>query len=373
MSAARTLGRYGAEVHVLPERSQWEPLKRSRYVRNARAWSFFEGADDMDKRWLQYLRESAEVLSGSVLLPCCDDGLEFLALRRGTLADLGYRPVKANYEAVMDMLDKARTYEIARKAGVAAPDTVLISSLEHLRAAAGDFRYPCALKPVHSHRFQRHFPVKGFVVTSPAELESRYRSVEEAGLAVLLTEIVKGTDDSYCSYFSYIDEDGQPLVHFTKRKLRQYPNGFGAGTYHVTAWEPEAAELGQRFARFAGLRGLVNVEFKRDANDGKLKLIESNPRLVASNELVRRAGVDFARITYDRAIGRPAAPADGFQEGLYMWQPVGDYRAFREYRSNGQLTTLQWLASLVHRQMLPIVALDDLAPVTGWLTHNFRK
>jgi predicted ATP-grasp superfamily ATP-dependent carboligase len=360
-------------VHALPDLKCAAPTTLSKYVRNAGSWSFFEFTDDIAERWFQYLQRFEAALSGAVLVPCSDDGLEFVAQHRDALTNVGYRPFKANDEAVLDMLDKGRTYEIARKVGVPVPRADPVSSLEALRALAADYQYPCALKPVHSHRFRRHFDVKAFVANSPAELESCYRSIDATGVEMLLTEIVPGVDDEYCSYYSYLDEDGSPLVNLTKRKLRQYPNGFGMGTYHMTKWEPEAAQLGIQFVQSAGLRGLVNVEFKRDARDQQLKLIECNARLTAANEVVRRAGVDFARIAYDRALGRPVAPPATFREGVYEWHPVADYRAFRQYRSHGQLTTVQWLASLMHRQSIPLVALDDLAPVFSRLAGSVRK
>src|SRR5207245_547909 len=134
------------------------------------------------------------------------------------------------------------------------------------------------------------------------------------------------------------DVEGQPLVHFTKRKLRQYPVTFGWGCFHETAWEPEAAELGLRFFQGIGLRGLGNVEFKRDVRDGRLKLIECNPRLTAANELVRLAGHDFARLAYERAAGRDGPTMGSFREGLYFWYPFMDTRACLSLRRQRKLT-----------------------------------
>ena len=53
------------------------------------------------------------------------------------------------------MLDKDRTYVIARALGIDAPHTVTVRSAAGLAAVADELSYPCALKPVHSHRFQR--------------------------------------------------------------------------------------------------------------------------------------------------------------------------------------------------------------------------
>ena len=67
-------------------------------------------------------------------------------------------------------------------------------------------------------------------------------------------------------------------------------------------------ELGLAFLRGAGVRGLANVEFKRDERDGRLKLIECNYRFTAPNEQFRRAGMDLALFVVQPA-GRPPGTA----------------------------------------------------------------
>ena len=68
---------------------------------------------------------------------------------------------------------------------------------------------------------------KGAVVHDERELDATLRTVLAAGVDVLVTEIIPGGDDRYCSYYSHLDEQGEPLLHFTKRKPRQYPIGCG--------------------------------------------------------------------------------------------------------------------------------------------------
>ena len=141
------------------------------------------------------------------------------------------------------------------------------------------------------------------MVSSATELEAAFERIIPTGLAVIVTEIIAGPGGErleYCSYYSYLDADGEPLFHFTKRKPREYPLVFGGGTYHVSGWDPEVAEAGLRFFQGVGLRGIGNVEFKRDGRDGRLKLIECNPRVTAADRLVQRAGLD---------LGVPCIPA----------------------------------------------------------------
>jgi predicted ATP-grasp superfamily ATP-dependent carboligase len=179
---------------------------------------------------------------------------------------------------------------------------------------------------------------------------------------MLLTEVIAGSDDRFCSFYTYIDEHGEPLLHFTKRKLRQYPIHFGSGCYHLTEWNAEVAELGLRFARAAGLRGLVNVEFKRDARDEELKLIECNPRFTAANVAVRASGIDLARLAYNRLLGLPPPPVGSFREHLGLWYPIADMRALRRYSRGGELTLKAWLRTLMHRQVLPVFWWRDPMP-----------
>jgi predicted ATP-grasp superfamily ATP-dependent carboligase len=159
-----------------------------------------------------------------------------------------------------------------------------------------------------------------------------------------------------------MDENGVPLFHATKRKLRQFPVGFGGASYGVTQWDAEVAEVGSRFFRRSGVRGLAEAEFKRDPRDGVVKLIECNHRFTGSNELVRVAGIDLALLAYNRAIGRPDPPLGSYRDGVYLWGPILDTRAFRALRRQGELTTVDWVRSLLHRQHFPVFRFHDPKP-----------
>jgi predicted ATP-grasp superfamily ATP-dependent carboligase len=312
---------------------------------------------------MAWLGRNAHALQGSVLLPCNDEALELIAGSRDSLVQLGYRPFEANDDVVLAMLDKGRTYDLARRLGVPVPCTWPVRSAGAIEEAASRIGFPLALKPVHSHVLARHrgWP-KVIVVNDVPQLADVMRSLQAMGVDALATEIIPGGDDQFVSYYSYIDDRGEPLLHFTKRKIRQYPPGFGLITYQVTEWDPEAAALGLRFFQGIGLRGLANVEFKRDARDGKLKLIECNHRFTAANEIVRRAGMDLAVLTYNRALGRATPAMDSFREGLRMWDPVDDTRAFLAMRRDRQLSFGSWFLSLLHRTHMPLLCWDDPRP-----------
>jgi D-aspartate ligase len=359
-SVARSLGAIGVPVYVLGD-AAWDTVGSSRFC--AHFVDLGSGAD-VGKRWIDWLE--AEGPRDGAVLPCNDDGLELIACNRARLVELGYRPIEANDEVLLAMLDKQRTYELAVGAGVDAPKTVRIGSAPQLDAAlkTSDIGFPCALKPLHSHLFARHFGMeqKVFLARSRSELEHALSRVAPLCIEMLLTEIIPGPDDAHFGFYTYLDEEGEPLLLFTKRKLRQFPPGFGLGSYHVASWHEDVAELGLGFCQRIGLRGLANVEFKRDERDGVLKLIECNHRFTLANELLCGAGIDPGVLTYNRLIGLRVPRVAGYREGGHLWAPVRDVRAFLAYRRRGELTFRGWVRSLLHRQHLPQFQWNDPGP-----------
>lgn len=352
---ARSLARHGVRVSALG--APIDPVRRSRACAEFVA---VEGVDGVQDRWLEWLEQRRH--PGAVVMPCNDDALELTARHRPTLVALGYRLVEADPEVTLAMLDKEATYRLAGRAGVPAPRTVVATDAG--AAMAGGIRFPCALKPRHTHHFARHFGLrqKMFRAADAEELRTHMRRLEALGLEMLVTEIVPGPEDAFHSFYGYLDARGDLLAAATKRKLRQFPPHFGLATYHVMTHEPEVAELGLRFLRGAGLRGIGVVEFKRDARDGALKLIECNARLTAGVELVQHAGLDLTRVLYERALGHAVTPAHDYRAGLRMWHPIEDVRTGLALRREGELATRAWLASLRHRQHFPMWSARDPMP-----------
>lgn len=366
LAVARSLSQAGIDVYALGDRT--DPLRHSRHRRE---FVPVESGTAMQAQMLDWLADGP---GEGVVLPCSDEGVELIGRHRARLVSLGYAVTEANDEAMLDMLDKERTYGRALRAGVPAPWVGTVRSLEEARTAGERVGYPCALKPRHSHRFAHHFTntKKAFVARDPVELERALEQTVPLGLEMMIAEIVPGPDD-FPSCYSFLDERGVPLFAVTKRKLRQLPPKFGPGTYHLTEWNPEVAELGLRFFRGAGLRGLVNVEFKRDSRDGELKLIECNHRFTATTELLRRCGADLPLFVYNRAVGLAAPDPSSYRRGVGFWYPLRDARSFLQYRRIGELGLRDWVGSLLHPQRFPLASFEDPLPSLAALGRRGRR
>jgi len=354
LSVARELGLRGVSVHAIGDADSV-----ARHSRHCTRFHLIEPGD-RQPQYRDYLERV--VPRGAVVIPCDDDALELIARSREELVGWGLHPAHANDPVVLDLLDKERTYEIARAAGVGAPRTITLRGEADLDAAMEEIGLPCALKPLHIHEFARAFRRKVFLIRDADTLRRAYARTSELGLEMLLTEIVPGPEDRYWSYYTYVDESGRPLTDFTKRKLRQHPYGFGGATYHVTGWAADVAEAGRRFIAAAGAQGVACVEFKRDIRTDEPRIIECNSRVTAANELVRLAGIELGWISYLQALGLAAPENRGFREGVRLWYPLQDALAYREARARGDMTARAWLRSLAHRQAFPTLSLRDPLP-----------
>jgi len=368
-SIVRSLGKRGIPVHLL--NNSQAVAQHSRYAKIipiATNLTLMEAA-------LEFLTGAqSDYLTGSVLLAASDDALECIAKNRHQLSSK-YLLDASNPEAQMAMLDKLQTYRIAAAAGVPTPrfwsvakDTVLDSLREELI-------FPLIVKPLLSHEFQKKFPknVKFITANDFPEVAKAVDLVQSMGIDVLLLEMIPGPDSRLCSYYTYMNEHGIPLFDFTKRIVRRYPKNMGLATYHVTDHVNEIKEPATRLFQQAKLIGLANAEFKFDVRDQTMKLIECNARFTAANGLVNEAGLDLATFVYNRIVGLTPPGMDGFQDNLTMWDPVRDYRAYRELRKANEMRFFEWVRSVCRSHTFPCFKLTDPLPAFARAYHRVAK
>jgi D-aspartate ligase len=367
LSVIRSLRRAGVPVYVINQ--EGATVKYSWFAR----WLPVPRTGSDPESWASFLLgPQSDFLRGAVLLSCCDASLEILARHRDELA-AKFKLDDANPRARVDMLNKIRTYEIAAAAGIATPRFWVLRHGQDARALSAELCYPLIVKPSHTHVFRAHFGKKFVTVQDFDGLERAYRLVRDLGIDVMLVEFIPGLDDRLCSYYTYLDRDDSPLFHFTKRVIRRYPPVIGNGCYHITDWNPEVADAGLAFLRAAGVRGLGNVEFKRDPRDGRLKLIECNARLTEANCLVAAAGLDLPLFVYNRLTGGPPVPLQTYRRGLRLWYPIEDFYAFRTLHQQGQVSWSEWIRSVAHAQTFPLFSWSDPGPTAASEWRRVRE
>ncbi len=358
LAVARTLGKRGIDIYLaVMDRNC------AAFTRYAKKVYPIHDKKEIAANWYDLLLSGQHTyLHGSVVFPCNDDALEFIANHRKEL-QTHYILDESNPEFVLNMLNKRRTLELSAKIGIPYPKFAAIESREDIEKIDKDIQFPLIVKPQHSHLFQKAFNgEKLFFVSNWDELYQRLEQVLENDLKVILNEMIPGPDTQLASYYTYIDKNDNLLFHFTKKVIRRFPKNNGQGCYHATEWNPEVAEVGLRFFKGAGLRGLGNVEFKKDLRDGQWKIIECNARFTAAHEQLIRCGMDTSLIVYNHLVGLPVPKIETFKENVTLWFPRRDYLAYKELKQLGELSFGSWLKSIAKPQVLPHFRFLDPMP-----------
>jgi predicted ATP-grasp superfamily ATP-dependent carboligase len=331
--------------------------------------------EDEPQAWLDLLDEVASVLGGSpVLFALSDAHCAFVSRNAGRLSR-SFRFLLPDEETMSRILDKRRQYAAAEDAGIRVPLTFYPEDGADLVRLASEIDYPVILKPRTAHVGRPKISNRKVVVLrSATELISAWFECATSGARFMVQAIVAGGDDAIFWYSGFWDEQCRERAWFTVQKLRQFPPRFGDGSFQRTVEAPEVLRLSRRLLETFRYRGLVMVEFKRDARNGIWYLMEINPRTVSGNQLGVTAGVDLPWIAYRRLIGREPteAPPPPFRRDVQYVNEEWDAQAFAALRRSGELTLVDWLRSLRGTRAWALFAWDDPLPLLVGLWRFLR-
>lgn len=355
LGIVRSLGRRGVPVHVIDD--ELSIARFSRYTTSS-----VRGDLSTPERMVGTLLEEAERLSlqGWVLFPTRDETVAGLSRAREELARV-FRLSTPDWACVRVAWDKRLTYQTAERLGIPVPRTWYLSCLDDLDAIDGD--PPFAVKPAVKEDFLRATRAKAWQADSHQELR---RLVEQASRIipvdqVMVQELVPGDGQQqlgYCALF----KDGDALASMVVRRLRQHPLEFGrATTYAETVEEPLVEELAERLLTAIGYSGLVEVEFKQDPRDGRLKLLDVNARTWGYHSLGQSAGVDFPAMLFADQLGLVVEPRRA-RVGVSWVRLVTDLPTGVLGLRAGTLHWRSYLRSLRDATAESVFAQDDLLP-----------
>jgi len=353
LSIVRSLGRAGVTCYAISN-----PQGEVKYSRFCKWIDVSKTPGTVPESWAAYLLgHESNHLRGAVLLAASDEAIELIAEHRQALSEK-FRLDLSNPKAQLCMLNKLCTYEAAQRAGVPTPRFWVAGTREQVEKLKDKLSYPLILKPFFSHRLKAPFNV---AQTFEGLLDA-FDATCHAGIKTFLVEMIPGCDDKLCSYYTYLDENGDNLFDYTKRIIRRYPLTVGRGVYHVTDHVPDVKELSMKLFREVGLLGIANAEFKLDEGDGQLKLIECNARFTAADCLLTASGLNLSLFVYNRLMGHPKPTPTSFRLGTRLWYPLRDFLAYRQLNRMGLLRFYQWVRSIFHPQIFPFFRWDDPLP-----------
>jgi D-aspartate ligase len=244
------------------------------------------------------------------IFPTHDEHLNALARHRTDLGERFLYPFP-DWDVLGGLQSKRLQLETAEKMGLSVPKTFHPRSFAEVGAAAAETGYPLLLKPSDNVLFKRLYRRQAFICRGPEELQVAYE--QTAGHEPMLQELIPGDADRLWTLGAYVAEDDSVLATFCGRKLRQTADSIGTARIGESVWDAEVVESSLTFLRELRFHGIAQVEWKRDPRDGKLKLMEVNPRLWQWHGLAAACGADVVLAAYWDLVGerRPSVSSQG--------------------------------------------------------------
>jgi D-aspartate ligase len=259
--------------------------------------------------------------------------------------------------------------QLAREQGIDVPVTAHFDNLSTFEHGIGALGLPILVKPVDT--FRRTLPggSKNVLFTNASALRSYVGRCEDRLPDMVFQEVVPSGDGHIYVCTLLLDEAGELVLSYTGRKIRQYLPDFGVTCFGVSERQEHLVQLGLRFLRAVGYRGLCTLEFARHRQTGRYVLLEANLRSYLHNQLFYDCGVNFPLAEYRSLTGGPLPRAGPQRDGIH-WLDFGRDAAsfYRKLRAK-EIDPIMWVRSLLRARSFAVFAPDDPLP---WMYETGR-
>jgi predicted ATP-grasp superfamily ATP-dependent carboligase len=355
LAVVRALGRAGVPViGVWSDRK--ESGRRSRYCRAVRI-----AEHRPPQRLVALLRASGATADRPALFPTTDADAALINEEQDMLAP-HFRFHTAPRDVFARLASKLGIIGLLREHNVDAPASLHFDRLEEFEGSRAKLPARVLVKPVET--FRRVLPgrAKNELFLDGGSLYAYVRSFADHLPDMVFQEVVPSGDGQIYVCTVLLDANGQVVLRYTGRKIRQYKPDYGVTSFGVSEWNEEIAGISTRFLQAIGFRGLCTLEFARHRDTGRYLLLEANPRSYYHNGLCADCGVNFPLAEYALLVGdRPPAPAQQ-RDGLHWIDLARDLGSLYRKRRTGELTVAAWLRSAAKARSFASLALDDPGP-----------
>ncbi len=316
-----------AVAHGRPAATHWSRSCAERVVLpNPREniHGFVDGLDEL----LQSGRYAVLIPGSDASLLAVSDHRE--RLERSTRLGLPSR------EAVRRSVDKRLLLEVAAAAGLASPPSRTCADLGSAETAASELGYPVVLKPMQSF-----LPVNGGLRQQGVVVVADAATLADAVSTRTPPYIVQHFEHARFLSCTGVFAEGRLLALATSRVLRLWPPAAGMHTFSETVSVPNGlADRVTHLLEAIGWQGIFQLQMLELA-DGRLSVIDLNPRVFASITLDESAGANLAAVWCDWLLGRHTSPVVAQPARRYRWE-------------EGELCHFAW--QLRHRRLRAAVA-----------------
>jgi len=240
-----------------------------------------------------------------MVVPSSDTNLMFLLDHYEAIAPFFRIAGDRNFDdARLEVVRKDTAAALMDSAGVAIPQTLACLKADDIDSVVDEIKYPCVYKPVAKDYGQSfyaaHDGLKAIEVHDPEDLAEKLHAEVAAGFELVVQEKVAFESvEEEIPFYLYADDNFEIRMAATGIKEQIQPPPYGTATVLRLAWHEELVELAADVVRALRWRGILMIEFIRDRNDGRWKVIEVNARPWLCVDFYRRSGLNFVQYLYE--------------------------------------------------------------------------
>lgn len=288
----RSLGRHRINVSIISKRP-WPPARFSRYLTSS---IIHDCKNSSLEDEIEFLEDLVREHHYDVVISSGTDGFRVLSFGRERIGELA-RVAVASYDMFSIAEDKAETTRFAQSIGVPVPETHYPLNSSDLVNYFG-IKFPVVIK---ARRGQGHY---GFA-DRPDQLPRLYSQIcsqvpdqIKSGLWPIIQAYIPGKAHGLYALMNH----GELRGWFMHERIHEVPPSGGPSSMARSFYDEELLRCGNTLLGALNWHGVAMVEFKKDARDGRYKLIEVNPKFWGSLGLSIASGVDFPYLLVKMAL-----------------------------------------------------------------------
>jgi len=302
--------------------------------------------------WLDFMLSLAEALGEKPVLIAASDIFVSAIGKHTERLDEHFILSKTGCRLQASLGTKEVQYALAREHGMPSPQAAYIQSADELEQFCRQARFPVLLKPRQPREWEalpEGSPLRGHKAVSAQsaeELIALYSHLDGVVPDAVAQEEIVGPDSAKYCYLSVYATDGQRLGACVVHELRAYPLMYGCATIVEPVVDEEIDQVCHRFLSSVGYVGIGEIEVKRDIRDGRVLLIEVNPRFSGTGDSAKYTGVETGYLHYLDLIGQKPAPVSATRFDFRHVMLRNELTAFPKYLEAGLIGWGEWFHSL---------------------------
>ncbi len=301
-------------------------------------------------KFIEELIEFGKSMDSKPVLMCHDDRVILnISENRDQLKKYFYFRLP-DADMVNRILNKLLFCRLCKEHNLPAPESEEISEIGQLKNVKNNLKPPYIIKPTFTHYwYDENFKdivgnyKKAYICQTYDELESLYLKISCVNPSVVIQEYIMGDDSNLFDVNLHITEDGEIDSYVIGQKLRVYPPQAGWGSYVQTVFDDEMYDICADIIKKLDLKGMANIQFKKDERTGEPKLIEIHARTSIFDFLGAAAGQNIPARYYSNITGANMEFPQTYKPGVKYINLARDLRLFVRHQKEYGVPLLEWI------------------------------